>query len=193
MNKLSVLLDMDGVVADFIKGVCNLFAINYPNLYRDYSPATFNMAEEIHFKELGITNRKIYDALDAEGESFWTNLNSYDGARGFYNQLCSLVGSDNVVFSTSPSSQPECTTGKIKWLQQFTRKKSFKNFMVGHHKYLMAKPNILLVDDKEENVYSFLEAGGKAYLFPRPWNYKGIKDPKESYKEVLNFVENLMK
>jgi len=37
-------------------------------------------------------------------------------------------------------------------------------------KHLLAKPDTLLIDDKDENVEGFWDAGGKAILVPRPWN-----------------------
>ena len=44
------------------------------------------------------------------------------------------------------------------------------DFMIGTQKYLLAKPDVVLIDDQHKNIDLFREHGGQAILFPQPWN-----------------------
>jgi hypothetical protein len=48
--------------------------------------------------------------------------------------------------------------------------RSFRDFLIGPSKHLLAKPDVALIDDRHGNVRSFREHGGRAVLFPQPWN-----------------------
>jgi hypothetical protein len=42
--------------------------------------------------------------------------------------------------------------------------------MFGSAKHLMAKPDVLLIDDLQKNVDKFIDAGGQAVCVPSNWN-----------------------
>jgi hypothetical protein len=42
--------------------------------------------------------------------------------------------------------------------------------MLGSQKWLMAKPEHILIDDSDENCTLFRENGGQAVIVPRVWN-----------------------
>jgi 5'(3')-deoxyribonucleotidase len=60
--------------------------------------------------------------------------------------------------------------GKRKWLTKngLAQFMKYPNIIIinnGNQKYKLAKPDMLLIDDKVENCEKFIEAGGKAIRF----------------------------
>jgi hypothetical protein len=81
----------------------------------------------------------------------------------------SLVGEENVSLLTSQSSNPNCASGKRKWIAA-NMPKLLDRSLIGKCKYMCAHPTTLLVDDFEKNVNKFRRFGGQTILVPRPWN-----------------------
>lgn len=184
----TVLLDMDGVVANFLKGVCNLFNLNYDDMYARYYPHIWDIQKVEFFKNRGITNDMIFSKISMDEYNFWVTLEQYDGAKEFYDNLCSIVGKRNVVFSTSPSLDPLSSAGKVQWLKLFTQNKSFNDSMIGHRKDLMANQRNILIDDNGSTVLKFMQLGGNGILFPRPWNEMYMQDNSENYTKCCEAV-----
>ena len=74
-----------------------------------------------------------------------------------------------VTIASSPSYDPACLAGKIRWLQKHFGRR-FRDFMIGPRKHLLARPDTALVDDSDRNIRDFREHGGQGVLFPQPWN-----------------------
>lgn len=81
-----------------------------------------------------------------------------------------IVGRDNVFILTAPTLDPLCVAGKVQWIQNQLPRELQRNFLIGPHKHICAKPGHLLVDDFDRNVKAFRAEGGQALLVPRPWN-----------------------
>jgi len=84
---------------------------------------------------------------------------------------------------------PESYTGKALWVQKHLPEYSKRLIVTPVPKSEFAHRDILLIDDKDENVEGFVKAGGNAILVPRPWNelhgWAG-----ETYQVVKNSLEN---
>ena len=48
--------------------------------------------------------------------------------------------------------------------------KSFRDYFVGAPKQFCARPGAVLIDDFDDNCVAFREHGGRAIVFPQPWN-----------------------
>lgn len=81
-----------------------------------------------------------------------------------------LVGRENVCLLTSPTKDPECLAGKLEWIHDTMPAWMHRQYLIGPRKHFCARPDSLLIDDSDENVNKFREAGGNAILVPRPWN-----------------------
>lgn len=170
---MKYLLDMDGVIVDFVGGASRLFGTDLTK-HPDWGIE----------KALGITERQFWKKIDEAGEEFWEDLDEYPWTE----ELLLVLGEHSFIISTSPSLHPNSTAGKVRWL----KKKfgyGFTNYMIGKHKYLMAKSGLTLIDDKDRNVEQFLYEGGSAVLFPQPWNANRdfADDP---VRVVCNYVNN---
>lgn len=155
MNK-TILLDLDGVLTDFVGTTLKIFG-----------KEDLIITQEDMVPQLGVTEKEFWDTIDSIGVEFWSNMAETDEC----NDILSLVMETGCkwIISSSPSMSPCSVIGKIKWL-----KKKFGNYfhdyMIGGHKYLMANPNHILIDDFARNCSKFVNNGGKAILVPRTWN-----------------------
>jgi len=154
-----ILLDMDEVLVDFEGGVCKLFDVDRslvsPRKQWDICPS------------LGITNEQMWERIHEIGEDFWLELEELPWFDGVVN-LCSEQV-DRVVIVSSPSSEPSSHVGKIEWLKRRFGY-SFKDFVLFGEKEILATSNRILIDDRTETCGEFINAGGRAIIFPQNGN-----------------------
>lgn len=114
----------------------------------------------------GCITRNVWADAPLSGE-FWNLLD----------RCTKLVGQDHVFILTCPTRDPDSLAGKLEWIQKVLPSKMHRQFLIGPPKHLCAKPNSLLIDDRETNVDAFRAAGGHAIIMPRPWNCMRDRDP----------------
>jgi 5'(3')-deoxyribonucleotidase len=151
------LLDLDGVIANFVAGsieACEL-------------PITEDEVKQWNYYEPFMTRYEFWRRIH-EHKYFWEDLPVYPGSHELVDRLESC---GDVIFCTDPSGDDDAATGKIEWLKRngFV-KPDGNNYVLTHHKHLLAKPGVVLIDDYPANVEKFIEHGGEALLFDRPWN-----------------------
>lgn len=158
-QRFGLLVDMDGVLVDFVTAALRLHG--RMDVEENWPAGTWDFPTV-----LGISDREFWHPIHEAGAEFWASLTSYP----WCDELLSLIAdSGNWSILTSPSHDPYCSAGKIRWLQErFGR--GFRNFLVGPPKWLCARPDQLLIDDNDSNVRNFRARGGQAILFPQPWN-----------------------
>ena len=158
-QRLGLLVDMDGVLVDFVTAALRLH--DRMDVRENWPAGTWDFPTV-----LGISAREFWRPIHEAGAEFWASLAPYS----WCDELLSLIAeSQHWSILTSPCSDPYCSAGKIIWLQQrFGR--GFRDFLVGPPKWLCARPDQLLIDDNDSNVEQFRARGGRAILFPQPWN-----------------------
>ncbi len=163
MNRTKVFLDMDGVLTNFVDACCEAHGKKSP--YSDpKSFGIFNME-----KLWNITVSEFWAPLDKLGRPFWENMGKMPDADEIVKTLEEEFGRSNICILTSPSYDPGCIPGKREWIKKHYPQ--FRNqILYGTAKRFLAGDNRVLVDDRDENVNSFVEHGGKAVLIPRLWN-----------------------
>lgn len=176
-----VLLDMDGVLADFFTPALEKLNRKFPS--RRLSTTEYVKQREFAMdKMFGITQSQFWTTI--EDDNFWEDLKPMTHAQALLDFL--TVRSVPYYIASSPSYHPTCVTSKVKWL-----KKHFginmSQAMFGSAKYLMAKPNALLIDDLPKNVDKFILAGGQAVCVPSNWN----TEPFDVH-QLLNPIENIL-
>jgi 5'(3')-deoxyribonucleotidase len=186
---MNILLDMDGVICDWIGAACRAFKADPEDVIKVQPSGTFGI--EI---ALGITRDELWKHLDSIGEKFWAeDIKPYPWASQLY-AACLKLGP--VYILTSPSTHVVSCAGKIKWLRNFTGNDKFRDYVLTTHKHLLAKPENILIDDDDEKVSSFREAGGNAILFPQQWNsrfedYHRLGNTR--YMDVLSTLRDCVK
>jgi len=135
------------------------------------------------FEELAPTRSAFWQRID-ETPHFWANLAPYpwtDSLLCLARQLCPHVGIASVAMT------PKAASGKLRWIQ--SRIVGLTHHIVSRGgKAMLAAPDRVLVDDCQEEVDAWNAAGGKAILFPQPWNaHRAYTDDR------LEFVKRHLK
>lgn len=164
----TILLDMDGVLVDFMGGLHHALNLPWdPDNYR-YKAGEYDCFESMvesnpdKLKSMG----PIYRTTDER--AFWANL-EWDR---FGKKYLAVAQSFKVpiYICTKPMLRPEAWAGKIDWLGKHIKDAVSGTIITSGPKHMLAKPGAVLIDDKDENVNEFRAAGGQAYLIPQPWN-----------------------
>jgi 5'(3')-deoxyribonucleotidase len=154
-----VFLDMDGVISDFVTAALALHG-------REDAVADWPVGEWHVSKALGISSSQFWREINLQGHAFWAELPAYSWMDELVEKIREYAP---FTILSSPSLVPECLSGKVWWLQQHFAK-GFRDFLIGPHKHHCAKPDVVLIDDSDENVQRFRAHGGQAILFPQVWN-----------------------
>lgn len=161
------LLDMDGVIADFMTAICK--AHGRPNPY--YDPVTEEKARGTFDTEKiwGITPEEFWAPIQGYALDFWETIEKTPEADQIIRLVSREFGVDNVAILTAPSKDAGSVPGKRAWMDKnypaFSKRMIFtsaKEFLAGGNRFL--------IDDRDKNIQGFEEAGGTGILVPRPWN-----------------------
>lgn len=155
-NQPTILLDVDGVLADFAGA---LLAWAGPVYSRE------QLTEWDLTKALGLEDRQQeFDAVASE-PGFCESLPLIDGAQVFVEELRSFA---EIIVVTSPYSAAKLWTfERLRWLE--------KHFAITKHDVIFAKRKYLvrgdlMIDDGPHNIDEFLRRDLKGILIDQPWN-----------------------
>lgn len=101
-----------------------------------------------------------WNDLDLE---WWKTMPVFEGAREFYKSLHD-IGNTHILTAPVPSS--DCFAGKAEWVEKKFSPERGRFALLeliicrAVDKQLMARPNCILVDDREKNVKEWVAAGG---------------------------------
>lgn len=155
-----IFVDMDGVLVDFVSTAMQVHG-------GKYDAASWPAKEWSIARVLGITEEAFWQTIDEWGRDFWEHLAEYSWAAGLL-EACSTIAASVAILS-SPSRSPDCHAGKKSWMDRHCQ--DYPLILCNAaQKHLLARPDRLLIDDNDDNVRRWCEAGGKAILFPQPWN-----------------------
>lgn len=187
MNNTNILLDIDGVLAEWIVNCCHLFNADPNEIMSKWKPGKRDLEHA-----LGITSKELWEKVDKAGEDYWANLPETPWARKLYDE-CNKLG--DVYFITKPSYDPRSLSGKLIWITKFTKNNKFDKYLIGKPKQLCSQKGNILIDDNDINVKDFRKCNGTAILFPRIWNehynmYKYWKN--DVYLFVLDELKKLL-
>lgn len=175
-----VLIDMDGVLCDFVEAAFRAHG-------GIYDESTYPKGEYLVANVLGISMPQFWKNIDELGEDFWVTLNPYPWMDELIATVEDEVGVGNWSIASFPSDASFSASGKVRWIQdKFGR--DFRRYMLGEEKFRMAKPGVVLIDDHPVNCRAFVDAGGEAIEFPQPCNgnvtQHRIAFVKESFSNI---------
>jgi hypothetical protein len=186
-----VLLDMDGVVADFSKLALEL--LGHEDLYD--KPDEFDYEAQMIHHMLGISNTEFWKRIKGD-KNFWVNIPPTPEFSFIISALDNTVGLKNVCICTTPSmwKKGECVEGKITWIERWIPSLR-PRIIFTSTKEFAASPTTVLIDDLDSNIKKFRRAGGKGILVPRPWNSKGelfYNVFRPSPNLIFEYIKNLI-
>lgn len=169
-----IFLDIDGVMADWLGGVCKLLSI-------DDSDETVRQTIMNDGLQAIVSKKDMWKAVDKAGEDWWASLQLFSWSRDLWN-YCRDLSNGEVYFLTAPSHRSSCLAGKHTWIRR-----NFKTdrFVITSHKHLCATQNSVLIDDRENKVNSFTEAGGTGLLFPHHYLISDFAEIKELMNNAI--------
>lgn len=185
-QEITVLLDMDGVLTNFVGRVAWLYGIDEERLLKDMN-GDWDIC-----KALEIKPSTMWNDIHEKGTDFWYHMESHSDGKDLYRWL--KTRATNIMIATSPSQHPACLAGKFMWMQS-NMEFWYRDFFITPNKEMLAPSRNgekrILIDDSEKNCKLFEEHGGIAILYPRPYNeLKDIDDPfrhvTSAYEEIVN-------
>lgn len=165
-RKKTVLLDMDGVLVDFITAAMKRFGYDAAEVYtRNEAKGVFEIADII-----GVSRNAFYTAFN--DREFWESLPWMPEGKAIYEAVLNgIAGTDTELFlCTSPMRSPGCFAGKAAWVERELGTEILSRLFICGAKHKFANCDTLLIDDSERNVMSFAVHGGHTITVPRPWN-----------------------
>lgn len=163
-----IFVDLDGVLADFVTAALHLHC-------RPEALSGWPLGEFECHRALQITPGQFWSRIDQEGARFWAELAPFPWMRELFDRLRSVAP---VTIASSPSYDPGCLEGKVRWIQQHLGKK-FRDFLIGPPKHLLARPDVALIDDSDRNIEKFVQHGGVGIVFPQVWNsHHALRDDR---------------
>lgn len=184
-----VYLDVDDVVADFMKGLHKALNISY-----DYSNYPY---EKGNWDILGYQIKSDDGSLitfdqcnDYCTTSFWQDLEWMHDGHDILRAICGRFNADKIYLLTSPMPNLESASGKMMWVYENLPIYLKRTIITQAPKHLLARSDTLLIDDKDKNVDDFREAGGKAHLICRPWN-RGHFNADKTVQILQEFLERI--
>ncbi len=165
-------LDLDGVLADFVCGALKLHGkqMAYADVRWDFH-ASVGMSQEAFWLALG--------------EEFWQSLDRTPEFDAIIQTVLERFEPAKVFILSSPCQTAGCVTGKARWVEkhlpQFARR-----LLLTNDKEIFAGSGVL-IDDSESNWQKWTQAGGRCFLFPRPWNMQRDEEARavENLKAFL--------
>jgi hypothetical protein len=154
-----VFLDLDGVLVNFVGGLFDAFHLP------EQAPAEYEFFGSEIFPPV------FWEVNERCTREFWENLEWTEDGRQILALVEGFFPAEDVYLLSTPMPNRESWTGKYEWVLKNMPTYRERLIIMRNCKSVLAAPNHLLVDDKEQNIEQFVEAGGRGILVPRSWNF----------------------
>jgi 5'(3')-deoxyribonucleotidase len=186
MKIQKILLDLDGVLANFHKKVFEIFSLK--DLSHEINTWD-SLYVRLIFEEYGVTvsyeeaRKEVWKIIGLHSFRFWSNLELLPWAQDLV-RLCQTHAPTFIATSTGSPVAEDSAKGKVLWI-----KKHFPElgYFLTDSKTEMSAPGVLLIDDNYDWCKTFREGPGSSYCFPRPWNCTDweTRDPLQEIESLL--------
>lgn len=180
MSEATIYIDVDGVVCDFVSGICGLMAgrpNDYPNMFDrmiQWPKGEYDLNKAIGYQ----------GELATLSEAFWAALKPTVDAGEIVDTV--LKYTDKIIFATKICSS-DCLKGKQAWLNRY-----YPGYPVVYldnvPKAVLCRDwNAFLLDDSEEECVAWNAVGKvRAITIPRQWNPYHCNTVQRYVDEHLN-------
>lgn len=178
-----VYLDCDQVLTDFIAGSLAAVGIHYPGTRNWPKGWTYN-----YFRQAGTTREEVNQHC---GPNFWANLPWMADGREILAEVLARFYPQELMVLTTPMPNNGSYSGKMIWFEKNCPELYERVVPTLVPKEEFAYDfNTILIDDCQDNVEAFINAGGAAILVPRPWNpHDGIYARGEAVSYVAERMD----
>lgn len=186
MTLPQIYCDMDGVLADFIGGLCDYYRRD--ELKHNWPRGEWNVC-----RAMDLPN---WDAAAAD-MGFWANLEPTPQCRSIANYFTHQLKADWCVL-TKPAETAGCYAGKMAWFDRVIKRHHPKVRLIACpiDKSTLAASGRILIEDNELNAARWCQRRGTAVMLGRPWNSgKALawsESPKGSSQGVHDYVQRIV-
>jgi hypothetical protein len=159
-----ILCDLDGVLADFVSGACEVHGRPL------YAVTTWDW-----YAEWGMTDDQFWTPIKAMGYGFYHEFVKPYPWAGELLSIIHMSGPHAIV--TANPQHSGLAASKQEWISKWVGRRPIVTVMSDGHdlrapqlKAMLAGPERILIDDSDDNIEAFRDAGGRAITFPQPWN-----------------------
>lgn len=167
---MRVALDLDGVLVNLTQGLLRAHGLDesrWPEV------RTWEM-----LGECGLPTSREELWAPAGWPYFWEHLEPTPWCR----EICqALLCTPMVVSAPLGQHYGACCEGKRRWVQRVL---GHDRLVLTDHKWLLAHPDLLLVDDSPKQFHAWRNHGGPAVLWPQPWNDARARSPQDAIREI---------
>lgn len=167
IRKKEIFLDMDGVIADFVKDACLAHGRENPYEAEGYKCNAHTEEANCIRRIFEMDYKQFWEPLN--GVPFWENLDVLEDGRNLLKILEDHFGKKNIYFLSTPSSHVSSFIGKFKWIDKHFPYYLSKTFLA-HDKHRFAHRDTILIDDKVQNCKNFNTHGGLGIAYLTKWN-----------------------
>lgn len=157
-KRLRILVDLDGVLADFHQTYLNL--VGFPASMEAVRQHGGNIPPAI-----GQTDEEFWDSVPRE---FFEGLPLLSDARELL-QIVRTFDPEFHICSSPGTNKPWVITEKVNWVHKHLDP-NFNRFIISNDKPIAANTRTVLLDDWDGQCNNFQVMGGTSILVPRPWN-----------------------
>lgn len=159
-----ILIDIDGVVADFVRPAHELMGV----------PCHYENVRWGFYDDHDVTAEDFWGLVEEAGHDFWATLPVLQPGLElvrFARRMRRYGLVKEIAFCSTLASTTGCHTGRLEWIDHHFGDEFPAVFTASKH--LLADDLTLLFDDKVGNCRDFRAAGGRVRLHPQPWNDMG--------------------
>lgn len=190
--KFEIFLDMDGVIVNFEKGVLELinnFLLEHKDILQEVTKKNKTAQKIIdslgrdYIEYTDIKNNKLVRNLmfslisSPATKGFWENLEWVEGGK----ELWSFIKDYNPTILSSPvESDEDCVPEKIRWCIKnlgISESRIIIKTNKHEHAFSLKTGPAILIDDTEEKINKWVNAGGIGILYK-------TGNPKEAIKKI---------
>jgi 5'(3')-deoxyribonucleotidase len=211
---MKIFLDMDGVLVDFSRGMCDhlnelidtgddrgsksirkMLKYNKDDL-EDITPEF--MERSLKLKDAGQPRTKFMKVVNSALMSFggscpaevWASLPRAQGAKELFDHCVAMVGEDNVHIMTAPIGDGPSIDGKILWINRnFPQLNDVTHMHISTSKGDFVDPanpaDCILIDDRVKYCDQWSSAGGKAILHEPAGTVQGVRNSINQVRQYL--------
>lgn len=186
-NELLTTFDVDGVLADFIKGACAVHG------HPDHVVRSWDWYKS----DWGITDEEFWAPIYECEDFYGDHVPKYSWA----DELVSVAAEYGpIVYATVNPLHDKLSASKTRWIRNnLGDQRPVFTVYEGPRgpnrrgKELLAAPNSVLIDDADANIEKWVKRGGRGILFPQLWNKEAdLKEAEGVGYDPIWYVNNLL-
>lgn len=181
-------LDLDGVLADWVKAAAAVHGFNLEELISRWTPGHYDMKPATN-----MTSFDFYKPM--KDERFWVNIPKMPEFALIVGEAVRIFG-DVFILSKPLYHGPgildaiiPSTAGKLTWIKQNLKGFYPDRIIITAAKEECAGPDKVLFDDCDQHIMRWQAAGGLGYLVPRHWNSAFNMNTEVVLKNAFDYLE----